>query len=385
LTGKPPYEAKSALEGLAAHRERPIPSLRTARPDCPAGLDRLFRQMLAKKPQDRPPTMSAVAAELTSLASAPRAQRFAGNRTPWQFLIAACIAFLLIGGAALAIWSAYSEAGVKKDAKVAGTPPKSAKPAIDMAKIEAGEFWMGASDSDPRAAKAEKPRQKIRINKAFLLGKTEITQAQYEEVIGVNPSAFSVKGAHRLRVKNLDTSKHPVESVSWLDAVRFCNRLSERHELRSYYKIEGEVVTIRGGDGFRLPTEAEWEYACRAGETTAWHFGENAADLKDFAWYAANSGDRTHPVGEKKANAWGLFDMYGNVPEWCWDRFDPDYYDNMPTTDPPGSGVGRERVYRGDGWNSALPRTTTRPALGFTYGSQGSINIIGFRVARNVE
>jgi len=172
--------------------------------------------------------------------------------------------------------------------------------------------------------------------------------------------------------------------VSWLDAVRFANRLSERHELRTYYKIDGEVVTIRGGDGFRLPTEAEWEYACKAGATTNWHFGENAADLKEHAWFAENAGDRTHAVGQKKANAWGLFDLYGNVPEWCWDRFDPEYYDSMPASDPPG-GTGRERVYRGDAWNSLLPRTTARPALGFTYGSHGSINIIGFRVARDVE
>ena len=125
--------------------------------------------------------------------------------------------------------------------------------------------------------------------------------------------------------------------------------------------------------------------ACRAGTTTTWYFGENAADLKDHAWIADNSLDRTHPVGTKKANPLGLHDMFGNVPESCWDRYDADYYQRMPTSDPPGSGTDRERVFRGDAWNSLLPRTSARPALGFTYGSVGSINILGFRLARSVE
>ncbi len=264
-------------------------------------------------------------------------------------------------------------------------PKKGAKPAIDMVRIAGGEFWMGVSDSDPRAKPTEKPRRKVKINRAFFLGKTEVTQAEYEEVIGSNPSAFSAKGLNKARVKDLDTSKHPVESVSWLDAVRFCNRLSERHELKPYYKIDGEVVTIRGGDGYRLPTEAEWEYACRAGATTTWHFGEKSADLKDHAWFADNSDDRTHPVGQKKANPWGLYDMYGNVPEWCWDRYDERYRAYMQASDPPGPGTGSTRVIRGDAWNSPGPRTPARAGLGFTYGSGGSINIVGFRVARNAE
>lgn len=385
LTGKPPYEARTSLEGLTAHRERPIPSLRTTRADCPPELDALFRRMIAKHPGGRPASMATVIAELERLTTLPHARPDRAPRIAWPLLLAACVSFVAIGLVALAIWSANGNAGQSKTDDKSSAGKKSATPGIELARIEPGEFWMGASDSDPRAAKSEKPRRKIRINQAFLLGKTEITQAQYEEVIGANPSAFSAKGAHKLRVKDMDTSKHPVESVSWLDAVRFCNRLSERHDLRTYYKIDGDVVTIRGGDGYRLPTEAEWEYACRGGTTTSWHFGENAEDLKDHAWFSDNSKDYTHPVGQKKANPWGLFDMLGNVPEWCWDRFNEDSYIDMPKSDPPGSGTGRERVYRGDAWNSVLPRTTARPALGLTYGSQGSINIIGFRVARNVE
>jgi eukaryotic-like serine/threonine-protein kinase len=378
LTGQAPHRSESRHSFANASGSD---GLRKARSDCPRALDALFRRMIAKDPKGRPASMREVVAELDHL-ERPR------HRIGWRGLIAAGVALAASVLVAFTLWSAGGTSGEQKKAEIAqevAEPKKGAKPAIDMVRIAAGKFWMGGSDSDPRAKPAEKPRREVKINRAFFLGKTEVTQGQYEEVIGSNPSAFSAKGANKGRVKELDTSKHPVESVSWLDAVRFCNRLSERHELKTYYKIDGEVVTIRGGDGYRLPTEAEWEYACRAGTTTAWYFGEKIADLKDHAWFADNSGDRTHPVAQKKPNPWGLYDMYGNVPEWCWDRYDPSYYAYMPASDPPGSGTGRLRVFRGDGWNSLAPRTPAREGLGFTYGSAGSINIVGFRIARNAE
>src|SRR5262249_10058803 len=149
-----------------------------------------------------------------------------------------------------------------------------------------GEFWMGSSDSDKDALDDEKPRRKIKITQPFFLAKTKITQAQFEEIMGTNPSAFSAKGRFKNLVEGKDTRQHPVESISWIEAVRFCNRLSERHELEPYYQIEGKTVTIRGGTGYRLPTEAEWEYACRGGTPTKWYFGENVADLDQHAWFA---------------------------------------------------------------------------------------------------
>jgi formylglycine-generating enzyme required for sulfatase activity len=130
------------------------------------------------------------------------------------------------------------------------------------------------------------------------MGVHEVTQAQYEQVMGVNPSQF--KGAN-----------NPVETVRWEDAVGFCRNLSELPA----EKAAGRV--------YRLPTEAEWEYACRAGTTTNYSFGYNDSDLGLYAWYAVNSGGRTHPVGGKKPNSWGLYDMHGNVWEWCQDRFAP--------------------------------------------------------------
>jgi formylglycine-generating enzyme required for sulfatase activity len=175
--------------------------------------------------------------------------------------------------------------------------------------------------------------------------------------------------------------------VRWIDAVRFCNRLSVRHGLRPYYKIDGEKAGIGGGPGYRLPTEAEWEYACRAGTSTRWSFGDDAARLGEFAWFAGNSERRTHPVGEKKANPWGLHDMHGNVPEWCWDWYGVNALRDAPALDPPGPGSGIARVYRGGAWNmrGEQTRSAGRHMLGLMYGDVGSPNHIGFRVARTLD
>jgi formylglycine-generating enzyme required for sulfatase activity/tRNA A-37 threonylcarbamoyl transferase component Bud32 len=379
ITGRFLYRSDDWREIVAGHCNGPIPDL----PDCPRAVNDLFRRLVAKKPEDRPASMQAVVDELEKIAG-----KKAVKRTPGHAMIAATIVIAASLLLTLTLWLSGGFLGDQKKDNGVAQPKRGATPEITMVLIVAGDFFMGASDSDPRAKDAEKPRQKIKINKAFYLGKTEVTQAQYEEVVGTNPSAFSKNGASKARVKDVDTTKHPVESVSWLDACLFCNKLSERHGLTPYYKIDHKekVVTIQGGAGYRLPTEAEWEYGCRAGTMTTWHFGEKQAELTDHAWFAENSSDRTHPVGQKKPNAWGLHDMLGNVPEWCWDRYDPDYYGSYrPASDPPGSKSGRFRAIRGDAWNTLLPRSSAREGLGFTYGGAGSINIVGFRVARNAE
>ena len=162
--------------------------------------------------------------------------------------------------------------------------------------------------------------RKVTLTQSFQMGVHEVTQAQYEQVMGVNPSHF----------KDAD---NPVEKVSWEDAVEFCRRLSELPA----EKAAGRV--------YRLPTEAEWDYACRAGTTTNYSFGYKATDLGLYAWYAVNSGGRTHPVGGKQPNSWGLYDMHGNVWEWCQDRFAP--YQSGFLTDPTGPEIGSHRVIRG--------------------------------------
>jgi formylglycine-generating enzyme required for sulfatase activity len=252
-----------------------------------------------------------------------------------------------------------------------------------MVRVPAGEFRMGSDD--PTTPAVERPEHLVKISQAFFLGRYEVTQAQFREVMGVNPSSFGPDGRHRNKVAGIDTGNYPVDSVSWLEAVRFCNRLSERHGLPAFYRIEEASVAVQGGPGYRLPTEAEWEYACRAGSRTRWHFGDSESDLQDFAWTSANSGATTHPVGQKKPNAWGLYDMYGNVPEWCWDRFEEDWFRRSPTIDPAGSGRGSTRVHRGGGWNDADPQTRSaaRESLGGAYGK--FTTLVGLRVARNAE
>ena len=186
------------------------------------------------------------------------------------------------------------------------------------------------------------------------MGVHEITQAQYEQVMGVNPSRF--KGAD-----------NPVENVSWDDAVEFCRRLSE-------LPAEKEA-----GNVYRLPTEAEWEYACRAGTTTMYSFGDDESKLGDCDWFSENSGTKTHPVGGKKPNAWGLYDMHGNVWEWCQDLYGD--YPSGPVTDPTGPATGSDRVYRGGSWygTAVYCRSANRH---WYLPSYRSINL-GFRVVRS--
>jgi len=202
--------------------------------------------------------------------------------------------------------------------------PESAESiGMEFKLIPAGTFIMG----DARVDKDWTPHEVI-LTTSFKMGVHEVTQAQYEQVMGVNPSEF--KGAD-----------NPVEKVSWDDAVEFCRRLSDLPAEKS------------AGHVYRLPTEAEWEYACRAGTTTKYSFGDDESDLGDHAWFLENflenSGTNTHPVGRKGPNAWGLYGMHGNVLEWCQDWYGD--YPSGSVTDPSGATSGSYRVLRGGGWH----------------------------------
>ena len=213
---------------------------------------------------------------------------------------------------------------------------------LEMVLIPAGEFKMGSR------YEWEKPVHKVNITKPFYLGKYEVTQEQWEAVMGSNPSKF--KGP-----------RNPVEIVSWDDCQKFFDKLNAR----------------AGGQGWKfvLPTEAQWEYACRAGSTGKFSFGDD--EMSEYAWYNENSGGKTHPVGEKKPNAWGLYDMHGNTWEWCQDWYGA--YGAEAVTDPSGPTSGRRRVYRGGGWS--YPARDCRSAFRTAW-SAGWHHYLGFRAAR---
>jgi formylglycine-generating enzyme required for sulfatase activity len=167
----------------------------------------------------------------------------------------------------------------------------------------------------------------VTITKSYYLGVYEVTQAQYERVIGKNPSCYS-----KQRLGNSDSRMYPVEMLSWEEAVVFCKNLSELPEEKS------------AGREYRLPTEAEWEYACRATSIGSFCFGDSVWSLGEYAWFGEGPTGTTHPVGQKKPNRWGLYDMHGNVAEWCQDWFGENAIDEM---DPIGPDEGLLRVLRG--------------------------------------
>jgi formylglycine-generating enzyme required for sulfatase activity len=237
--------------------------------------------------------------------------------------------------------------------------------------IPAGEFLMGSPDSDKDAKPDEKPQHRVRITRPFYLGIHEVTQGQYRAVTSEAPSHF--KGSKDL----------PVETVSWLNAINYCNALSRKEGLTPFYRVQGETVEVPDWNepGYRLPTEAEWEYACRAGSTTRYSFGEHVAGLRAFAWYEGNVGGRTHPVGHKSPNAWGLYDMHGNVWEWCWDGYEADYYKKPSSAaDPLGPSQATSQVFRGGSWyvNSRFARSAFREGSAPVYRDFS----LGFRLAR---
>ena len=202
---------------------------------------------------------------------------------------------------------------------------------MKMVFIPPGEFTMG----EGRGART------VDITKAFYLGKYEVTQEEWEAVMGKHMS-------------NFQGPRNPVEGVSWEDCRAFVERLNKNPggPQKSYRKRFSERLgAVRGS--YALPTEAQWEYACRAGSTGGYSFGDAEVELDGYGWYENNSERRTHPVGEKKPNAWGLFDMHGNVLERCADWYDRDYYTLSPGSDPTGPSSGSDHVIRGGGFSTA--------------------------------
>jgi formylglycine-generating enzyme required for sulfatase activity len=243
---------------------------------------------------------------------------------------------------------------------VPADPPKLITNTLEMklVLIPAGEFLMGSPDSDDEAYSQEKPQHHVRITRSFYLGVYEVTQRQYRAITGEDPGGID------------ETDDYPVVNVSWTDAIAFCNRLSEREGLKTYYQFGADVKS--GTEGYRLPTEAEWEYACRAGSMTKYSSGDY--------WDHGNAGRMIHPVGQRRPNAWGLYDMHGNVREWCLDWYDPGYYAQSQDADPLGPPKAADRVNRGGSWDvhPRYCRSAYRDGLSPEYRS----TYVGFRVAR---
>jgi len=262
---------------------------------------------------------------------------------------------------------------------------------IDMVLIKGGTFTMGSPANEPERMDHEGPRHQVTVS-SFYMGKYEVTQKEYQEIMGTNPSG--IKG------DNL-----PVENVSWYDAIEYCNIRSKKEGLTPAYTINKNqndpnntskfdivrwtVNWNKNANGYRLPTEAEWEYACRAGTTTPFSTGNNITTSQ--ANYDGNDPynisakgeyrEKTTSVGSFAPNAWGLYDMHGNVWEWCWDWYGD--YTSGAQTDPMGAGSGTVRVFRGGSWY--LPEEFVRSAYRASIDPNYREIPLGFRLVRNAQ
>ncbi len=215
-------------------------------------------------------------------------------------------------------------------------PTVSSPTGGEMALVHAGVFTMGDSHGGPD----ETPHE-VSLS-AFYLDKYPVTQEMYEHIMGVNPSKHK-------------SPKNPVERTQWTDAARFCNKCSELEGLTLCYNFDTWECDFTA-NGYRLPTEAEWENACRVGVTTRYYFGDDERDLPRYAWFKSNSQGKVHAIGQKQPNPWGFGEMHGNVWQWCNDWYGENYYAESPRFDPRGPATGKMRVLRGGAWDSTADK-----------------------------
>ena len=238
---------------------------------------------------------------------------------------------------------------------------------ITMVKIGAGEFLMGSPRYEADRESNE-DRHQVTLTRGFLLGKTEVTQDQWKAIMGSSPSRH-------------DGGRRPVENVTFSQCVEFCNQLSQAEGIEPAYGFNGEeIYWNRGSGGYRLPTEAEWEFACRAGSLQRFANGDRPSDLDAISWSRNNSSGRTHDVASRDPNSWGFHDMHGNVWEWCWNWSAP--YPSRFAVDPQGPETGSSRVIRGGSWDNSHAACRSANHNGAKPGFRAGV--LGFRVARTV-
>jgi uncharacterized protein (TIGR02996 family) len=241
---------------------------------------------------------------------------------------------------------------------------------MELALIPPGSFWLGSPQNEDGRYDDEGPRRLVRITRPFYLGVYPVTQAQYEAVMEVNPSAFRARGEQAAAVAGVDTSRHPVERVNWLEAMTFCRTLTRLPEEKKAGRI------------YRLPTEAQWEYACRGGAALFSPFVFGNELTTEQANFRARPGARealtTTPVGQYPPNGFGLYDVMGNVWEWCADWYDTEAYQHNPPADPPGPATGDRRNVRGGTYH--LEARRIRSADRSSFAPEHRDSDLGFRV-----
>ncbi|HEV8543348.1 MAG TPA: formylglycine-generating enzyme family protein [Verrucomicrobiae bacterium] len=245
---------------------------------------------------------------------------------------------------------------------------------IEMVYLPGGEFAMGADNGNPDEA----PAHKVKLT-PFAIDKYEVCQEMFEKVQLPNPSHWN------------ENPKKPVERVRWRDAKQYCNERSVLEKLKPVYNEKtADWDPDFSASGYRLPTEAEWEYACKAGTDAAFDFGQSDK-LRQFAWFADNAEEKTHAIAQKKPNRWGIYDLYGNVSEWCEDVYSPTYYKESPGVDPAGPPSPRKdvkRVMRGGSWKSSAEMCRSTFRQGQKTGDTDACfytDYCGFRCVRRIS
>jgi eukaryotic-like serine/threonine-protein kinase len=403
-SGRPPFRASTTYAVLKRVVEDEPRSIRELIPEMPQWLCDIIAKLQAKKPADRFQSAREVAdlfadceaqlrehAKLTDFSRIPRMKSVARRFGRWKWL-AAGLVLAIIGPALMKATSTPRWLWYRQDTpdsliranenRVRSEQSAARGRAADFTNtlgmrfnlIPAGTFTMGSSRDEidhfvgttrdevlQGMIRSEGPKHQVEITEPFYLGITEVTVGQFERFVEANPD-YSV-GDERWKSPGFDQSpNHPVVWVSWRNAVDFCNWLSEKE-----------------GRKYRLPSEAEWEYCCRAGKSgTRYCYGDDEDQLENYAWYHGNSGPGTHPVGEKKPNAWGLYDMHGNVFEFCGDWHDSNYYKDRLFRDPKGPKLAVSRVTRGGAWS--YPEVYSRSSFRSWLGPRDYRDCIGFRV-----
>jgi len=318
----------------------------------------------------------------TELPTLKRAEARAPVLMRWLLVIRRVRCFVSLAGVAFLTGCGRSESDSHSGARPEGASSAAnteftgpvevvSQSGIEMVYLPGGEFMMGSDKGNAD----ETPAHKVKLS-AFLIDKYEVTQEMLARVQLPNPSHWQ------------DSPRKPVERIRWREAKLYCNERSLLERLKPCYNEKtADLDCDYAADGYRLPTEAEWEYACRAGLDRPYDFGQ-PDKLREYAWFADNASDRTHAVGEKKANRWGIFDLYGNVSEWCEDVYSPTYYQESPPVDPhgpPSPGKDVKRVMRGGSWKASADMCRATFRQGQRTGDTDACfytDYCGFRCAR---